>query len=90
MSSIRKSGGGTGSPARNLRHSFFCRFRIALLQPVDGHAFALHFAEKDVLPLGELADAVEEQRPHFRFLCLPLQETRDLAVFEAESFEFLP
>ena len=42
-------------------------FRIGILsgfKPVDDVSFTLQFAEKYILPFGELPDAVEQSRPH--------------------------
>ena len=38
---------------------------FSFIEPVDVDIFPLHLAEEDILPLGELADTVEQGQAHF-------------------------
>ena len=65
-----------------------CQFtgilKISPEEPVDDMAFPFHFAEKDILPFGKLADLVEQLCAHFIERVFSLQEKRNFPVFQTE------
>ena len=69
---------------------FFRLRQISFRDPVDDHAFPLHFAEKNILPLGKLTDAVQQKFTHFLPGDLPFQKTGDLPVLKTERIQPFP
>ena len=67
-----------------------CRIRsFALFYPVYLMTFTLQFAEKYILPFGELAYFVEQLCVHFFKGIFSLQIKRDFPVFQTERFQFV-
>lgn len=81
---------GDGTSGEEVAAKLFGVVDPVRTEPVDRAAVVFEFAEPGILTFGELANLRIELIVHFLHRELPLQISREVTVFEAEEFHFLP